>query len=96
MSDPPTELVPVTVDAVLMPLDRKRCMAVQADLAGYVLNRRTVNGAVPLKRCANAAMYIAAEKVSNETGYLHQMTVCGNCRRGMERQRSGQLNYSPL
>lgn len=90
------EPVAVTVDVELMLLDRIRCMAVQADLAGYVLQRKTVNGVIPTKRCENRAAYVASERRPNESGHLHQMTICVTCRRGMERQRPGMIDYSPL
>lgn len=90
------EPIAVTVDAVLVTLDRIRCMAVRADIPGYLQHRKTVNGAIPTKRCENRAAYVASERRPNESGHLHQMTVCSVCRREMERQRPGMIDYSPL
>jgi hypothetical protein len=92
-----TELVPtVTIDAVLVPLDRKQCMALRVQMTRQQLFGLFAGVPVGPTRCTNAPMFIVGEVVANESGHLHQMTVCSDCAGELRKQRPGRLSYSPL
>ncbi len=97
MADESTELVQtVTVEAVLAPFDRKQCMALRVQMTRQQLLGLFAGVPVGPTRCTNAPMFIVGEVVANESGHLHQMTVCSYCAGELRKQRPGRLSYSPL
>lgn len=90
------EPIAVTVDAVLVPLDRERCMALRVQMTRQELLGLFAGVPVGPTRCTNVPAFVVGEVTANESGHLHQMTVCSYCAGELRRQRPGRLRYSPL
>lgn len=76
----------------LTPPDLKQCQAEKPNGHSFM----TLGGVPKLERCKNKPKYLAKEKKPGADGQIGSMTLCESCKKQMDKQMPGCVDYETL